>query len=170
MFFSLKADRAPQLKASVGRNFLSAVLSNIGRTMRPTLFKLGTLAISLTIGVAIFLFFANHRSDEAVIPPVENPLSTKCPDDLINKGQYLVISVPNDDEFYIGKQKVELSEISTKIRQMLGNADFCDRIVRMKYASSVKSQTLDLIARQAKEADINRIEFVLDKKKRGGKQ
>jgi biopolymer transport protein ExbD len=139
--------------------------------MRPTVFKLGTLVISFTIGVAIFLFFANHRSDEAALPPVENQLLTKCPspDELPNKGQYLVISVPNDDEFYIGKQKVDLSQISTRIRQMLGNADFCDQVVFVKGEKNVKFQTLDLIVRQVKDADINRIEFVLDKKKRGGK-
>jgi biopolymer transport protein ExbD len=138
--------------------------------MKTTLFKLGALALSFTIGVAICLFFANHRSDEAAPPTVGSQLSTKCarPDELVDKGANVVISVPNDDEFYIGKQKIEPSQISARIRQLLGNIDFCDRVVFIKGAPNVKFQTLDQIVRQVRDADVNRIEFVLDKKKRGG--
>ena len=38
-------------------------------------------------------------------------------------------------------------------------------MVFIKGASKVKFQTLDLIVRQARAADVKRIEFVLDKKK-----
>jgi biopolymer transport protein ExbD len=139
--------------------------------MKPTLFKLGTLALSFTIGVAIFLFFANRRSDEAALPSVGNQLSTKCAgrDELVDKGAKIVISVANDDEFYIAKQKVERPQISARLRQLFSNVDFCDRVVFIKGAANVKFQTLDHIVRQARDADVNRIEFVLDKKKRGGK-
>lgn len=156
--------------AGVGRNFFSAALSIIVGMMKRTFLRLGTFALSLTIGVAISLLLTNHRSEEATLPPVWNRLSTRCAslDELVDKGANVVISVPNDDEVYIGKQKVELSQISTKIRLLLGNVDFCDRVVFIKGAPNVKFQTVDLIVRQAKDADINRIEFVLDKKKRGG--
>jgi biopolymer transport protein ExbD len=147
------------------------VLSKLAEPMKPTIFRLGTLALSFTIGVAVFLFFANHHSKEAALPPVGNQLSTKCTSlgEVVDKGANVVISVPNDAELYIGKQKVEPSQITIRIRQLLGNVDFCNRVVFIKGASNVRFHTLDQIVRQAKKADVNRIEFVLDKKKRDGK-
>jgi biopolymer transport protein ExbD len=137
--------------------------------MKPTLFRLGTLVFSFIIGVAISLFFANHSSDERPLPPVVNQLSPKCAnlDALVYKGENLVISVPNDNEFYIGKKKVEALQITARIRQLFGNVNFCDRIVFIKGASHVTLQSLDQVVREVKAADVNRIEFVLDKKKRG---
>jgi biopolymer transport protein ExbD len=158
-----------RLKYSVGRNFLSAALSKIGDTMKQTFFRLGTLALSFIIGVGITLFFMNHRVDEAAVPPIGDQPSNKCagPNELVYKGGNVVISVPNDNEFYIARQKVEASQISARITQLLGDACLCDRVVFIKGGAKVTFQTLDVIVRQAKEADVHRIEFVLDRKKPG---
>lgn len=136
--------------------------------MKPTIFRLGIIAISFLIGIAVSLIFTNQRSDEAALPPVGNRFSNCAnPTELVYKGGNVVISVPNDDEFYIGKQKVEPSQISARITQLFGDVCLCDRVVFIKGAAKVKFQTLDLIVRQARDADVNRIEFVLDRKKRG---
>jgi biopolymer transport protein ExbD len=160
---------------SLARNLLAVAVSNIAETMKPTFFRLGTLALSFVLGVILSLFFTSPHSDDSGLPPfvkraspvVKQP-STECVgDELTNKGANVVISVPNDDEFYIGKQKVELSQISARITKLLGKVCPCDRVVFIKGAAKVKFETLDPIVRQAKIADVNRIEFVLDKKKRG---
>jgi biopolymer transport protein ExbD len=136
--------------------------------MKSAIFKVGILALSLTIGVVACLFFANRRSHKPAVPSIGNQPSTKCADP-VYKGGYLVISVPNDDECYIGKQKVELPQISASVRQWLRNVDFCDRVVFIKAASQVRLETLAQIERQARDADVYRVEFILDKRKRGGK-
>ena len=138
--------------------------------MKPTIFMLGIVALCCTIGVVTFLLFANRRANETAVPPVENQLSTKCSDELFIKTNKVVISVPNDDECYIGKQKVEKADIPAKLRPLLSNVDFCYRVVFIKAASEVKLETLVQIERQARDAQVNRVEFVLDKKKRGGNQ
>ena len=138
--------------------------------MKPILSRLGCLALTFTMGVAVFLFFKNPRPSEPPLPRIKDQLSTKCadPDALVDKGGSIVISVPNDNEFYIGKRKVATSEISAKIRQLRGEANFCNRVVFIKAAALVTLQTLDQISRQLRDADVNHIEFVLDKKKSGG--
>jgi biopolymer transport protein ExbD len=95
-------------------------------------------------------------------------VSSRCPSpDSLIKGGYVVISVPNDGEFYLGKRKVALSEIPDGVRKLFGNESLDNRVVFIKGAASVKFQTLSLIAGKIREADVNCIEFVLDKKKRG---
>ncbi|HYW74774.1 MAG TPA: biopolymer transporter ExbD [Pyrinomonadaceae bacterium] len=137
--------------------------------MKPAIFKLGALAVLVTVGVVIFLFFAHRRSPEAAVPSAGNQVVTKCPDDLFLKGDHLVISVPNDDEFYIGKQRVDSSQISTRLREAFNKVSFCDRAVFIRAASEVSVETVVRLERQVRDADINHVEVVVDKKKPGGK-
>jgi hypothetical protein len=140
--------------------------------MKRTFFKLGAFALSFILGVIVFLFFMNNRVDKAAVPPI-TPIGdhppNKCtgPNELVDKGGNVVISVPNDDEFYIGKQRVESFQISARITQLLGNVAPSERVVFIKGEAKVTFQTLELIVRQARLADVNRIEFILDKKKQG---
>jgi hypothetical protein len=84
--------------------------------MKSLLIRIGALTLSFTVGVAISLLITNHRSCDATITPV-NFSSPECPstDGLLIKGGFVVISVPNDDEFYIGKQKVEACQSLTEL-------------------------------------------------------
>jgi biopolymer transport protein ExbD len=138
--------------------------------MKKTFFKLGSFGLAFILGVFISQFFMNHRVDDAVvlpIAPIGDQLPNKCtgPNELVDKGGNVVISVPNDNEFYISKQKVEGSQISARITQLLGDVGFCERVVFIKGEAKVTFQTLDLIVREVRKADVNRIEFLLDKKK-----
>ena len=82
----------------------------------------------------------------------------------------LVISVPNDTEFYIGKRKVALSEISDSVRKMFEKITHDDdRVALIKVGTSVRFETVSLISDQLKSANVKCISFRLDKKKGGHK-
>jgi biopolymer transport protein ExbD len=135
--------------------------------MKPTLLRLISLVLSISLGLAIFFLFKNHDVSDELIPPVENSSAVLCANEAhVN---YVVISVPADGEFYIGKRRVELSQISAVIARSLRSIPCNDRVVYIKSAAEVRFETLDLVLHAAKEAGINRIEFVLDKKKAGTK-
>jgi biopolymer transport protein ExbD len=131
--------------------------------MKPTFFRLITLALSLAIGLAVSYSLANPNVADPHLPAFENRSAMECANQMVNK--YVVISVPDDDEFYIGKQRVELSQISATIARRLSGVSFSGRVVYIKSAAKVRFETLDLVLHAAKQANLNRIEFVLDKKK-----
>ena len=133
--------------------------------MTPTLSRLTAPIFSLAIAVAISYFVRNDAADP-VLPAVENPPVLDCGGQRVH---FMVISVPNNDEFYLGKQKVVASQISSRIAQFFTGLPVSDRVVYIKSAANVKYEILDLIMHQAKLAPVNRVEFVLDKKKASGK-
>src|SRR5260370_28006944 len=131
--------------------------------MKPSLFRLTTLAFSLAIGLVVSYSFANPNVADPPLPAFDNRSAMECANQIVNK--YVVISVPADDEFYVGKQKVELSQISATIARTLSGVSFGGRVVYIKSAAKVRFETLDLVLHAAKHANINRIDFALDKKK-----
>ncbi len=78
-----------------------------------------------------------------------------------------MISVLSDSEYYLGQRKVALAEISGGVRRVLGNQPVDNQVVFIKSAASVRFETLNLIAEQVRNTNVNCIEFVLDKRKRG---
>ena len=83
----------------------------------------------------------------------------------MSRGKYVVISMPADGEFYIGKSKVTLADISERVRALTAKEAPDERIVFIKGEPSVKYETLSLVISQVKDADVNRIEIVPNKKK-----
>lgn len=142
--------------------------------MRSTLLRLSALLLTFTVGTSLSLFFKRHHSIEpsstVSSSRVGSVVSSGCPriDELVVKDAYLVISAPNDAEFYLGQRKVALAEIPGGVRRVLGNQPVDNQVVFIKSAASVRFETLSLIADQLRNANVKCIEFVLDKKKRAG--
>ena len=72
----------------------------------------------------------------------------------------------DDNEFYVGKRKVARSEIEDSVLKLLANQPGCSRSVYIKSAAKVKFESLEVVVRELRGVDVNRIEFVLDKKKK----
>lgn len=83
--------------------------------------------------------------------------------------RYLVISVPSDGEYYIGKQRYTFAELRPVITELLTTIPWDKRVLYIKSASDVRFESLAIVSETARRAGINRIEFVWDKKKRGTK-
>lgn len=164
----------PRAYASIRRNNRSLPVSNLkGKAMKPTLYRLSALLVTFSLGVAIPLFLKSHRSSETPLLVTSSGagsvVSSRCPrlDELLIKDAYLVISVLSDSEYYLGQRKVALAEISGGVRRVLGNQPVDNQVVFIKSAASVRFETLNLIAEQVRNTNVNCIEFVLDKRKRG---
>jgi biopolymer transport protein ExbD len=79
--------------------------------------------------------------------------------------RYVVISVPNDNEFYIGKDKFALTAIPNRVRTLTANKSPEERVVFIKGQPDVKYSTLSQLIIKVKEADVDRIEVVPDRRK-----
>lgn len=131
--------------------------------MKPILFRLIGLILTVALGVAVSSFANDDVSD-----PLIAPLEYSSVVDRINYRPLdypVVISVPADNEVYIGKRQVDLSQISAMISRSLGPIPQGERVAYIKSAARIKFETLDIVIKAAKQAGIDRIEFMLDKKK-----
>ena len=129
-----------------------------------------TIAVlgSFAAGVAACFVLIAYRSNETAttIPP-QSLVSSRCPSasDIIATGKYVVISIPHDSEFYIGKTSVPLSGISDRIRQLTAGWPAEQRNVFIKGQPAIKYETLSAVLEKGSDADVARIEVVPNRRR-----
>ncbi|HEV8430437.1 MAG TPA: biopolymer transporter ExbD [Pyrinomonadaceae bacterium] len=134
--------------------------------MKPTLFRSIALVFTISVGLMVSQLRANHDVPDYLIPPVENLSNNEVSACWLIR--YLVISVPNDDEYYLGKQRLQLSELSPLITERVKSVPSNQRVLYIKSGSAVRFESLAKVIEGAKLAGIDRVELVLDKRKSPG--
>ena len=86
----------------------------------------------------------------------------------IIKESSIVISVPNDGEYYLGKQRVAREQLSDKVDTMLkGIKNENDRIVYIKSGVNVSYGDVVTVINEVRKLGVDEIGLVADKKKGG---
>jgi biopolymer transport protein TolR len=87
------------------------------------------------------------------------------PDPNIIKDTSAVISIPNEGEIYIGRDKVAMADIPQRIRKMLEGKPAQDQVVYVKSGKLVKYGTVVGVIDTVREAGFDRIGLVSEKEK-----
>ena len=86
----------------------------------------------------------------------------------IIKESSIVISVPNDGEYYLGKQRVAKEQLTEKVDTMLkGIKNEQDRIVYIKSGVGVSYGDVVNVINEVRKLGVDKIGLVADKKKGG---
>ena len=86
----------------------------------------------------------------------------------IIKESSIVISVPNDGEYYLGKIRVPKEQLSEKVDSMLKNVKKDeDRIVYIKSGVGVSYGDVVTVINEVRKLGVDKIGLVADKKKGG---
>jgi biopolymer transport protein ExbD/biopolymer transport protein TolR len=86
----------------------------------------------------------------------------------IIKESSIVISVPNDGEYYLGKNKVAKEQLADKVDSMLKNVKKDeDRIVYIKSGVGVSYGDVVTVINEVRKLGVDKIGLVADKKKKG---
>ena len=133
--------------------------------MKPTFCRLLVLVLSAVLGLAVSFCLADHSVSDSLIPPVKYVPAGESAHNL--RDNNYVISVPADGVVYIGKKQVEMSQIATVLTNWLRFVPPGERVIYVKSAAAVKFETLAVLMKEAKLAGVDRIQFLLDKKKLG---
>jgi biopolymer transport protein TolR len=89
-------------------------------------------------------------------------------DPRIIKESSIVISVPNDGEYYLGKQRLPKEQLTEKVDTMLkGIKNEADRIVYIKSGVGVSYGDVVNVINEVRKLGVDRIGLVADKKKKG---
>ena len=89
------------------------------------------------------------------------------PDPNIIKDTSAVVAIPHDGEFYIGRDKVEQSDIPARIRNILKDKPAPDQVVYVKSGTQVKYGTVVSVIDSIRDAGFDRIGLVAEKEKSG---
>ncbi|HEX5604725.1 MAG TPA: biopolymer transporter ExbD [Pyrinomonadaceae bacterium] len=86
----------------------------------------------------------------------------------IIKESSIVISIPNDGEYYLAKQRVAKEQLSDKVDTMLkGIKNENDRIVYIKSGVNVSYGDVVTVINEVRKLGVDKIGLVADKKKGG---
>lgn len=98
------------------------------------------------------------------------PREMKNPDEdqAINKESAVIISIPKDNEYYLGKKKVNLDDLKTSVEKALANKKEEDKIVYIKSGVEVSYGEVVKVINAVREKGVDKIGLVADKKKKSG--
>jgi biopolymer transport protein ExbD/biopolymer transport protein TolR len=89
-------------------------------------------------------------------------------DQAINKESAVIISIPKDGDYYLGKKKVSLDDLKTSVEKALANKKEEDKIVYIKSGVEVSYGEVVKVINAVREKGVDKIGLVADKKKKGG--
>ena len=98
------------------------------------------------------------------------PRDLKNPDEdqAINKESSVIISVPKDGDYYLGKKKVNLDDLKSAVEKALANKKEEDKIVYIKSGVEVSYGEVVKVINAVREKGVDKIGLVADKKKTKG--
>ena len=89
------------------------------------------------------------------------------PDPNIIKDTSAVIAIPNNGEYYIGRDKVALADIPQRVKTILKDKPATEQVVYVKSSTGVKYGEVVLVIDSVREAGFDRIGLVAEKEKTG---
>ena len=89
-------------------------------------------------------------------------------DQAINKESAVIISIPKDGDYYLGKKKVSLDDLKTSVEKALSNKKEEDKIVYIKSGVEVSYGEVVKVINAVREKGVDKIGLVADKKKKAG--
>lgn len=110
-----------------------------------------------------------------VTPFLQQGITVALPKNLDNpevdpniiKESSIVISIPNDGEYYLGKIRLEKEQVTEKVDSMLRDKKEEDRIVYIKSGVGVSYGDVVNVINEVRKLGVDKIGLVADKKKKG---
>jgi biopolymer transport protein ExbD/biopolymer transport protein TolR len=112
-----------------------------------------------------------------VTPFLQQGITVNLPKNMTNpdvdpriiKESSIVISIPNDGEYYLGKQALQREQLTEKVDKMLeAIKNEQDRIVYIKSGIGVSYGDVVSVINEVRKLGVDKIGLVADKKKGGG--
>jgi biopolymer transport protein ExbD/biopolymer transport protein TolR len=111
-----------------------------------------------------------------ITPLLQSGVSVALPKDMNNpevdpaiiKESSVVVAITADNTYYIGKDKIEIIDLTDKIQKQMENKKPEDRIVYVKSDVNASYGNVVEVINTVRQAGIDQIGLVADKKKGGG--
>ncbi len=126
-----------------------------------------TPMVDIMLVLLIIFMVVTPFLQQGVTVAIPRDMNSPDVDPAIIKESSVVISIPNDGEYYIGKDKMDKSELGPKIERMMKNKSDAERIVYVKSGVGVSYGSVVEVINIVRGQSIDKIGLVADKKKKG---
>ena len=115
----------------------------------------------------IFLVVTPFLQPGITVPVPKNMTNPDVDPKIINESS-VVISIPNDVEYYLGKKRLRKEQLADEVRRMLEKIkNEQDRIVYIKSGVGVAYGDVVDVINEVRTVGVDKIGLVADKKKKG---
>jgi biopolymer transport protein ExbD/biopolymer transport protein TolR len=126
-----------------------------------------TPMVDIMLVLLIIFMVVTPFLQQGVTVAIPRDMNTPEVDPAIIKESSVVISIPADGEYYIGKEKMGKTELGPRIKKMTENKSDAERIVYVKSGVGVSYGSVVEIINVIRQQGIDKIGLVADKKKKG---
>jgi biopolymer transport protein ExbD len=114
----------------------------------------------------IFMVVAPYLQPGITVP-VPNNMTNPDVDPKITNESSIVISIPNDVEYYLGKKRLRKEQLGEEVQRMLANSkNEQDRIVYIKSGVGVTYGDVVNVNNEVRKVGVDKIGLVANKKKK----
>lgn len=127
-----------------------------------------TPMVDVMLVLLIIFMIVTPLLQQGVTVNYPRELNSPEEDGEITKDTSVVISIPDNNNFYVGKDPFPITELGEKIKTMMRDKAPDKRIVYIKSGVDVEYGTVVKAIDTIRKQDIDKIGLVADKKKGGG--
>jgi biopolymer transport protein TolR len=127
-----------------------------------------TPMVDIMLVLLIIFMVVTPFLQQGVTVAIPREMKNPDVDPNIIKESSIVISIPNDGEYYLGKKRITKEELKDKVQKMMENIkNEQDRIVYIKSGVGVSYGDVVNVINEVRALGVDRIGLVADKKKKG---
>lgn len=126
-----------------------------------------TPMVDIMLVLLIIFMVVTPFLQQGVTVAIPRDMNSPDVDPAIIKESSVVISIPNDGEFYIAKDRITKEDMGPKVERMLKNKTEAEKIVYIKSGVGVSYGTVVEVINVIRKQGVDKIGLVADKKKKG---
>jgi len=124
-----------------------------------------TPMVDVMLVLLIIFMIVTPLLQQGVSVNLPREMNSPDPDDEIAKDTAVIIAIPDNNNFYIGKNPYPLEELGEKIKNLMKDKAPDKRIVYIKSGVEVDYGTVVKAIDQVRKQDIDKVGLVADRKK-----
>ena len=127
-----------------------------------------TPMVDIMLVLLIIFMVVTPFLQQGVTVAIPRDMENPDVDPAIIKESSVVISIPEDNQFYLGKDEVTKEELGPHVDRMMKNKSDAERIVYIKSGVGVSYGNVVEVINIVRKQGIDKIGLVADKRKKGG--
>jgi biopolymer transport protein TolR len=126
-----------------------------------------TPMVDIMLVLLIIFMVVTPFLQKGITVAIPRDLRNPDEDQAINKETSVIISIPQDGEYFLGKKKANLDELKSAVEKALANKKEEDKIVYIKSGVEVSYGEVVKVINAVREKGVDKIGLVADRKKKG---
>jgi len=126
-----------------------------------------TPMVDIMLVLLIIFMVVTPFLQQGITVAIPRDLKNPDEDQAINKETSVIISIPNDNDYYLAKKRVNLDDLKAAVEKALANKKEEDKIVYIKSGVNVSYGEVVKVINAVREKGVDKIGLVADRKKKG---